>query len=228
MHDIKNLVSQLSLVARNAERHADNPAFREDMVKTLQSSVGKMNDLLARLAQRPGSRGDPNWHPVALPALLAQVVEVKARAHPPLTLEPPADESVGAEVRAEVGAEVGAGQVEGDAGQLEQLFLHLVQNAIDASAPDAPIRVAYDIVGPDVVVTIADNGKGMSPRFIRQELFQPFRSTKQNGFGIGAYEAREIARAHGGRLDVVSREGEGSIFTVALPIARAAALVAAQ
>ena len=49
LHDIKNLVSQLSLLARNAERHADNPEFRADMVATLKSSVGKMNDLLARL-----------------------------------------------------------------------------------------------------------------------------------------------------------------------------------
>jgi putative PEP-CTERM system histidine kinase len=216
MHDIKNLVSQLSLVARNAERHADNPAFRADMVKTLQSSVGKMNDLLARLAQRPGSRGDPNWHPVALQALLAQVVEVKRHAHPPLTLEALADESVG------------AGRVEGDAGQLEQLFLHLVQNAIDASAPDAPIRIGVDVAGPDMVVTISDNGKGMSPRFIRQELFQPFRSTKPGGFGIGAYEAREIARSHGGRLDVASHEGSGTVFTVTLPLFGARALVAAQ
>jgi putative PEP-CTERM system histidine kinase len=216
MHDIKNLVSQLSLVARNAERHADNPAFRADMVKTLQSSVGKMNDLLARLAQRPGSRGDPNWHPVALSALLAQVVEVKRNAHAPLTLEGAADESV-----------IGQ-RVQGDAGQLEQLFLHLVQNAIDASAADAPIRLTVETTGDEMIVTVADQGKGMSPRFIRQDLFQPFRSTKPGGFGIGAYEAREIARAHGGRLDVVSREGEGSTFTVVLPLARAPALEAAQ
>lgn len=216
MHDIKNLVSQLSLVARNAERHADNPAFRADMVKTLQSSVGKMNDLLARLAQRPGSRGDLNWHPVALSALLAQVVEVKRHAHAPLTLEGAADESV-----------IGQ-RVQGDAGQLEQLFLHLVQNAIDASAADAPISLRVETTADDMIVTIADQGKGMSPRFIRQDLFQPFRSTKPGGFGIGAYEAREIARAHGGRLDVTSREGEGSIFTVVLPVARTAALEAAQ
>jgi putative PEP-CTERM system histidine kinase len=218
MHDIKNLVSQLSLVARNAERHADNPAFRADMVKTLQSSVGKMNDLLARLAQRPGGRGDPHWHPVALYALVAQVVEVKRLAHPPLTLAAPKDESV-------------LGQrVHGDAGQLEQLFLHLVQNAIDASASDAPIRIAVEMSDADMTVTIADEGKGMSPRFIRQDLFQPFRSTKPGGFGIGAYEAREIARAHGGRLDVISREGEGSVFSVVLPLSHSAApaLVAAQ
>jgi putative PEP-CTERM system histidine kinase len=218
MHDIKNLVSQLSLVARNAERHADNPAFRADMIKTLQSSVGKMNDLLARLAQRPGGRGDLNWHAVALYALVAQVVDVKRLAHPPLTLAAPADESV-----------IGQ-RVHGDAGQLEQLFLHLVQNAIDASAADAAIRITVETSDADMTVTIMDEGKGMSPRFIRQDLFQPFRSTKPGGFGIGAYEAREIARAHGGRLDVVSREGEGSVFTVVLPLSQgaAAALVAAQ
>jgi putative PEP-CTERM system histidine kinase len=218
MHDIKNLVSQLSLVARNAERHADNPAFRADMIKTLQSSVGKMNDLLARLAQRPGGRGDPHWQPVALYALVAQVVDIKRLAHPPLTLAAPKDESV-------------LGQrVHGDAGQLEQLFLHLVQNAIDASASDAPIRIAVEMSDADMKVTIADEGKGMSPRFVRQDLFQPFRSTKPGGFGIGAYEAREIARAHGGRLDVISREGEGSVFTVVLPLSQSAApaLVAAQ
>src|SRR6185437_950120 len=56
LHDIKNLVSQLSLVARNAERHADKPEFRADMVATLQSSVGKMNELLARLAPHSPAR----------------------------------------------------------------------------------------------------------------------------------------------------------------------------
>jgi signal transduction histidine kinase len=67
-------------------------------------------------------------------------------------------------------------------------------------------------------VRIEDKGKGMSARFIRNDLFQPFRSTKPGGFGIGAYESREIARAHGGRLEVISREGNGTTFTVVLPL----------
>jgi putative PEP-CTERM system histidine kinase len=213
MHDIKNLVSQLSLVARNAERHADNPEFRADMIKTLQSSVGKMNDMLARLSQRPSGRSDPNWQPVALAALLGQVVDIKRSAHPSLTLDVSADESM-------------LGQrVAGDAGQIEQLFLHLVQNAIDASPSDAPIRVVAKCVGKEVIVRIEDQGKGMSARFIRTDLYQPFRSTKPGGFGIGAYEAREIVRVHGGRLEVSSREGEGTVFTVALPIASGIDLV---
>ena len=213
IHDIKNLVSQLSLVARNAERHAENPEFRADMVKTLQSSVGKMNDMLARLSQRPGSRSGPDWKPVAVAALLEQVVAVKRHAHPPLTLAVVADESIYGQ------------RVMGDPVQIEQLFLHLVQNAIDASEPAAPIRVVIDRVidneGDRAIFRIEDHGSGMSPRFIRNDLFQPFRSTKPNGFGIGAYEAREIVRGHGGRLEVSSREGEGTVFTIVLPLAAA-------
>lgn len=201
MHDIKNLVSQLSLVARNAERHADNPAFRADMVATLQSSVGKMNDMLARLAPRDAGRREVS-SVVDLRALLDEVVATKRRQHPALTVH--ADQS--------------SALVDGDSGRIEQLFGHLIQNAIDASAADSPIEVELRANADEVCVRIADHGVGMSPAFVRGELFKPFRSTKAGGFGIGAYEAREIARSSGGRLDVVSREGEGTMFTARLPL----------
>ena len=81
MHDIKNLVSQLSLVARNAERHADNPEFRADMIATLQSSVRKMNDLLARLS--PGAaRGSDPPRAVEVQPILDAIAAAKRRAHP--------------------------------------------------------------------------------------------------------------------------------------------------
>ncbi len=200
MHDIKNLVSQLSLVARNVERHADNPAFRADMIATLQASVGKMNDLLARLSQRSTKIETPA-KPVDFAALLGEIVRIRRHAHPALTLEisgePPYCDAV--------------------PGRIEQLFSHLIQNAIDASAPNAPIVVSLRTVDDAIVTTVADQGSGMSARFIRQELFAPFRSTKAEGFGIGAYEAREIVKAAGGRLEVDSIEGKGTIFTVSLP-----------
>jgi putative PEP-CTERM system histidine kinase len=200
MHDIKNLVSQLSLVSRNAERHADNPAFRADMVATLQSSVGKMNDLLARLAQHNTGRPEVR-EAVDIGALIAQVVAAKRQAHS--SIHPV--------------IEGGKIYVDADPARLEQLFVHLLQNAIDASLPDARIDVVARLVGGDVQVMIADHGCGMSAAFVRGELFKPFRSTKPDGFGIGAYEAREIARSLDGRLDVVSREAEGTVFTITLP-----------
>ena len=201
MHDIKNLVSQLSLVSRNAERHADNPAFRADMVATLQSSVGKMNDLLARLAQHNTGRPDAP-EAIDIGGVLDQIVRARRRAHAALDIAVPPFPL----------------HVVADPARLEQLFTHLVQNAIDASAPDARIGVSAKPVDNCVRVTVADNGCGMSAAFVRAELFKPFRSTKPGGFGIGAYEAREIARSLGGRLEVVSREGEGTVFTVTLPV----------
>ena len=217
IHDVKNLVSQLSLVARNAERHADNPAFRADMVVTLQSSVGKMNDLLARLAPRVSARAEPVAEQVVLTDLLAQVVAVKRHAHEPLTLHATLEDT----------GDDGL-TIFGDSGRIEQLLLHLVQNAIDASAPDAPIVLTARRQGENAIIDVADRGSGMSQRFIAQELFKPFRSTKPGGFGIGAYEAREIARSHGGRLEVESREGEGSNFRIVLPVSGALLAVAAQ
>ena len=65
----------------------------------------------------------------------------------------------------------------------------------------------------------------MSPEFVRSRLFKPFDSSKQGGFGIGAFEARELVRAMRGRLDVESREGLGTRFSVRLPLADAHAIL---
>jgi len=211
MHDIKNVASQLGLLARNAQRHADNPEFRADMVETLQASVKRMNELLARLGERQ-SAGLGRAEPTALSRLLAGVVARKLSAHAALRLE-------GGEVDAVIRA---------DGERLEQAFEHLIQNAIDASADNAPITVRLSRAGPSATVEVMDHGCGMSTDFIRDELFNPFHSTKADGCGIGAYEAREIVRNAGGRLHVSSRVGEGTTFTVTLPvIARARAAAAA-
>jgi putative PEP-CTERM system histidine kinase len=202
LHDIKNLVSQLSLLARNAERHSDNPEFRADMVATLQSSVGKMNDLLARLSPESSSRVQ-RIEALALRPILAQAIAARRR-----------DRDV---------------QLLGDAGlcalvdpdALEQAVNHLLQNAIDASS-GTPVSVRVDADGDSVTVSIADKGVGMDGDFVRNRLFQPFASTKPGGFGIGAFEARSLINAMGGRVSVDSRPGRGTSFTITLPAAEAA------
>jgi len=201
MHDIKNLVSQLSLVARNAERFAGNPEFQKDMVLTIRDSVGKMNDLLARLGQHNTARLEAEA--VDLSSLLGDVVQQKVRLYKEIRLNCAGPGII----------------VRGDAGRLEQVFTHLIQNAIDASADGCPIEVQAECLDGHARIQVADNGCGMSEEFIRNDLFKPFRSTKQGGFGIGAYEAREIVKSYNGRLDVNSRIGEGTVFTVSLPLA---------
>jgi putative PEP-CTERM system histidine kinase len=202
MHDIKNLVSQLSLVARNAERHADNPEFRADMVATLQSSVRKMNDLLARLGRGKNAEAE-ELRPTPLQPLVTALADAKRRAHP---VEAFGDSDTIAMA---------------DPVRLEQALAHLVQNAVDASDPGDTVRICYGERGQDVVIEVIDSGVGMSAEFIRTRLFQPFASTKDAGFGIGAFEARTLIQAMGGRLEVESREGEGSRFTIFLAAADA-------
>ena len=200
IHDVKNLVSQLSLVVRNAERHADKPEFREDMIATLHSSVKKMNDLLARLHRGGGNVEAEPVRAIPLGQAVAAVAEVKRRVHP-------------VEVEGDLTVAVVADPV-----RLEQALAHLVQNAIDASPNGAAVRMGCGRRGDEAVIEIADRGEGMSADFIRTRLFQPFASTKENGFGVGAFEARTLVAAMGGRIEVDSREGEGSRFTLFLPL----------
>jgi putative PEP-CTERM system histidine kinase len=200
MHDIKNLMSQLSLVARNAERHAENPEFRADMIATLQSSVRKMNELLARLSPGAARASEPA-RPVEVQPLVEALALAKARAHP---VRVSGDATLIARV---------------DPAGLEQALGHLVQNAIEASAADAPVDIRIFESGGDVAIEVTDRGHGMSAAFVRDRLFQPFVSTKETGFGIGAHEARCLILAMGGRLDVESGEGEGTRFTLYLPAA---------
>ena len=107
-----------------------------------------------------------------------------------------------------------------DPAGLEQALGHLVQNAIDASPPGIPVELILYESGGDVAIEVRDRGHGMSATFLRDRLFQPFVSTKETGFGIGAHEARALILAMGGRLDVESGEGEGTRFTLYLPAAQ--------
>jgi putative PEP-CTERM system histidine kinase len=204
LHDIKNLVSQLSLLSRNAERHADNAEFRADMVATLRSSVGKMNELLTRLSPQAQSRPH-RVEPQPLRTILADAIAAKRRQHEVKLL---GDTSVWAVV---------------DAAALEQAVGHLIQNAVEASSPQAPITVRVTPQDGEVRINITDHGTGMDADFVRNRLFQPFASTKPGGFGIGSFEARSLIAAMGGRLVVDSTPGVGTEFSIFLPAAEQAA-----
>jgi putative PEP-CTERM system histidine kinase len=200
MHDIKNLASQLSLLARNAEKHADKPAFRDDMLVTLRNSADKLNALLARLS-RYGNGAIDKVEEVSVPEVAGVVME-RFRSGHPVVLGECLDKAV-----------------IGNREALEQVLVHLIQNAIEASAANRPVFLSVAADGVHARFDVIDSGTGMSPEFVRTKLFKPFVSSKPAGFGIGAFEARELVLAMRGRLEVESREGLGSRFTIRLPLA---------
>lgn len=201
MHDIKNLVSQLSLLASNAKRHADNPDFRSDMIATLQDSSDKMNGLLARLSQHNKAKPEEP-KPVKVATLLQSTIEKKRLIH--------AIES----------NQIDDLTVMADPVRVDQILGHLIQNAVDASPEGQPILMNARRRDLSVAIDVIDTGHGMSSEFIRSQLFKPFASSKDGGFGIGAYEAQQLAIAMNGRLEVESKEGAGSRFTLILPLAK--------
>jgi len=207
MHDIKNLSSQMSLLLRNAEKHADKPEFRKDMLVTLRNSTDKLNMLLLRLG-RYGTEGATRREPVELGAVARTVAARFAENHQVSVIAPEPCE------------------VTGDPEAIEQAITHLVQNGVDATEGDAAVFVEVSKDGVLGRVDVIDSGCGMSPQFIRSGLFRPFVSSKQGGFGIGAFEARELARAMGGRLEVESREGLGTRFSLCLPLSATAEFLA--
>lgn len=206
IHDIKNVVSQLSLVASNAAEHGANPRFQESMARTLASATAKMTVLLSRLSA--DGKTSLTFDHLDLGRFLTEISDTRQGQHPIiLTIE---DDC----------------RVSADIEQLRQAIDHLIQNAIEASPADAPIELTLAKKRGSALISIKDHGQGMSREFVRKQLFKPFASTKQGGFGIGAAEAKALIEAMGGGLDVWSVEGAGTQFAILLPLSAATARAA--
>jgi signal transduction histidine kinase len=105
-----------------------------------------------------------------------------------------------------------------DAEQLQKVVTNLVLNAHEACNGKGTIRVATSHADHQVILSVTDDGCGMTQRFIEGSLFRPFQSTKKRGIGIGLFQSKMIVQAHHGRIEVESEEGKGSTFRVVLPV----------
>jgi signal transduction histidine kinase len=109
----------------------------------------------------------------------------------------------------------------GSAGQLRQVFLNLIVNALDVVRPLGCVRVESALDGEQAVVRVRDDGPGILPEH-RERLFDPFFTTKPagEGTGLGLYISHQIVGGHGGEIRVDSAPDEGATFEVRLPLAR--------
>lgn len=215
VHDLKNLIAQLSLLVSNAARHRNNPEFMDDAIETIEHSVERMNGILTQL--RSGGLPDPAMaESLDLRSLARTVADNQAQRQPVPLLELGDQELP---IRAE-------------SRRLEGVVCHIVENAQEATADDGEVAIRVYRDRDYGIIEVTDNGHGMEAAFIQQELFRPFSSTKTNkGMGIGAYQARSVMRSLGGDIEVSSQPGQGSCFRLLFPspvTARAAAETANQ
>lgn len=202
VHDLKNLIAQLTLVVSNATKHKNNPQFMQDAIHTVEHCVQKMNYLLSQLRVGRDSGAVAAESVVNLVAILQETVTGKQIQQPAPTFTCEHDELL----------------VRADPVRCATVIGHVIQNAQEATAPDGGVGVSLYGGSNQVVIEVKDTGCGMDNQFIRNRLFRPFDSTKgKGGMGIGAYETREWARAHGGEVEVESQPGKGTIFRIRLP-----------
>lgn len=117
-------------------------------------------------------------------------------------------------------------RVQGDPDRIAQILSNLLDNAIKYSAAGSPIEVSLNVVGDEAVLRIRDYGIGV-PLDERDRLFSPFFRTSRtrdvSGTGLGLHISKRLAEQHGGRLWLEPESGDGSVFVLALPLARPAA-----
>lgn len=198
MHDLKNLIAQQALVVENAAKYKDNPAFVEDAINTIDNSVSRMNTLLKKLQQDEPS----GLRSLKLDQILTDTLSKCQTLKPSPSLH----------------REGGDICINADPDRLLMSLLHVIKNAQEATNSQGFIDVTLRRENNNAIITIEDNGTGMSEDFIQNQLFKPFATTKSGkGMGIGVYQAREYIESIGGTVSVESAVSVGTTFTISIP-----------
>ena len=198
-HDLKNVASTLALTLTNLPLHYKDPEFRADTLQVMSKTIEKIKKMCSRLSSL-----DPTLELHKCPTDLNELVSgtvAELELGRPIAIDP------GAVPKCALDPE-----------QIQKVLLNLLLNAGESSIDGAQVRVSTHRHGDWIRVSVKDSGCGMSPEFMSQSLFHPFRTTKKDGSGIGLYQSRMIVEAHGGRIEVESLEGRGSTFSVFLPV----------
>jgi putative PEP-CTERM system histidine kinase len=201
VHDLKNTASALNLMLRNLPVHFDDPAFREDALRSIGNTAQRIEEMIGRLS---ALRQRPACNPVEadLNLLVSEVLDrVEGMPHVELIreLKP-------------------LPRILADREQIQSVVNNLVLNARDALGSEGRIHVRTEHIDSSVVLTVMDNGCGMSAAFMKDSLFRPFQSTKKKWLGIGMFQSHMIVETHGGEIRVESDSGKGSTFWVTLPV----------
>ena len=199
VHDLKNVASTLSLTLQNMPVHYDNPEFRSDALKTISHSVEKIKKMCGQLSLLK-EKFELHRSACDLNELIASILSN-------LNLKNAIRTDLNPLPKCLIDPE-----------QVQKVILNMILNASEAGNGEVQIGIGTCRDGDNLVVSISDNGCGMSREFIRKTLFRPLKTTKMQGSGIGLYQSKMIVEAHRGRIEVNSQEGVGSTFRVFLPV----------
>ena len=201
VHDLKNAASTLNLMLQNLPVHFDDPAFREDALRGTAKTVAHINRLIERLSLLR--------HELKIKLVESDLNEMVAKSL--VDWEQASGINLIKEFRP-------LPKIFLDPEQLLKVVTNLVLNAKEAVSPDGRIHIETNQSNGWAILSVSDNGCGMSPEFLNRSLFRPFQTSKKNGLGIGMFQSKMIVEAHKGRIEVESNPGKGTAFHIYLPL----------
>lgn len=209
-HEIRNPLAAISNFISMLPDRFDDPEYRDTAVRLLPMEVSRIVRLADRLRLMAPSEGG-KLSVVSISPLLHDIVAI----HSPVAQEQ--------RVKIELHCPEDLPKIQGDPGQIVQLFVNLLKNAIEAMPDGGTVTIEADHspsrVGPDsIVVRVLDEGSGVDPA-VRAKIFDPFFTTKPSGTGLGLSICREIANFHRARLTLLPRSivDGGTIAEVEFP-----------
>jgi putative PEP-CTERM system histidine kinase len=203
VHDLKNAASTLRLTLQNLPVHFDDPDFRRDTLRSIGATTDRINQIIERLGSL-GGKLELRPSPVDLNLVVEQAIG-----------------SVNGMPGIEFAKELEPlPKLMADSEQIRSVITNLLLNARDAVGDRGRIEIKTGPQDGWVVLAVSDNGCGMTPSFLRDSLFRPFKTTKRKGLGIGMFQSKMIVEAHQGNIRVKSEVGKGTTFQVLLPLTR--------
>jgi hypothetical protein len=201
VHDVKNVISMVSMILQNAERKFDDPRFQKSTIDTLAGAQARMKRMINRLSAPKQQADFPITDCDLQSIILDLVAEMKLQEQSKVTLALEVDRIP---------------PVSGNREKIKGIISNLVINALEAIPGTGELHIWTDESSESVLLHVKDTGVGMREKFLREELFHPFKTTKADGLGIGLFQSRELARQMAGDLTAESQVGKGSVFTLEL------------
>ena len=216
-HELKTPLTSIQGFAQAIlDGTADTPEARQQAAQVIQNEAARMHRMaldLLDLARLDAGTADLKMSPLDVDALLNGIAEKFA----------PMAEQAGVKIKVQVAS---LPVVIGDGDRLAQVFTNLVENALKFTPMGGQISLTARNAGIHVEIDVADTGEGISPEAL-EHIFERFYQAdasrtrrKRQGAGLGLAIAREIVGAHGGKISVRSQLGQGTIFTVRLPVSQ--------
>ncbi|MDR4459483.1 MAG: ATP-binding protein [Nitrospirales bacterium] len=204
LHDLKNLASSLSLVAQNAAQYGSNSEFQISAMQTVKNTSQRIMDLMEELSRQAK---EPNL----TEGFATESVDMNLLIKDLLT----AVNDPGCQPNFSPGLEVPVLQLKKEA--IKQVLLNLILNARQATGQTGTIDISTAYDGKQVIVELVDTGEGMSVTEL-EKIFQPFKSSKKNGLGVGLFQCKRIVEDHHGVIHIESQEGRGTTVIITFPV----------